>query len=221
MPLPQPTDLTELLQRADALAGRRLQEVAEAQGWPAPDLRRHKGWIGLLIEAALGVPPTQEAGPDLPLLGVEIKTVPLGPKGLPVESTWVTRVALGDDSETWHTSAVWRKLACVLWVPVQAGPGPWQDRRIGQPVLWRPTPEQAARLEADWRDLMELVVLGLGDDVRGHQGECLQIRPKAADAQVRVPGWDAEGRPARVRPLGFYLRSRFVAEVLAQASPPK
>src|SRR5947199_4653637 len=50
-----PRDEAELQVRLRRVAGRSLQEIADGQGVAVPrDLRRHKGWVGQLLERALG-----------------------------------------------------------------------------------------------------------------------------------------------------------------------
>lgn len=227
--LPPPADLWALLDRAGALTGRTLAELWQIHGDPAaplPDLRRHKGLIGQLLESALGSSGHSDAAADLPHLfapdgspGIELKTVPLQPSGVPRESTWVTRLPMRGELPTFAGSSVARKLACVLWLPLAPllpGAEP-ETRRLLQPRLWQPDAQTWAQLAADYQTALEAIAAGQSEDLRGHLGSILQVRPKAANAAVRVPGWDADGQTADVLPLGFYLRPAFVGRVLQQA----
>ena len=211
-----PASEAELLQRAEQLCGRALGELARPLGWGVPDsLRRAKGWVGQLIEARLGAPGSTAAGPDLPNLGVEIKTVPIDRRGRPRESTWVCRAPL-TAAPGWSDSPARAKLARVLWVPVQSEPSlPIGQRRVGTSLLWSPSPAEEAILRDDWSLLSALIADGWAGSASAHAGRALQLRPKAADASVTAWGVDDEGDPIRVRPLGFYLRRRFVEAVLA------
>ena len=56
---------------------------------------------------------------------------------------------------------------------------------------------------------------GRADDITGHLGTALQVRPKGRDAADMRAGYDAAGRPTRVGKCGFYLRPTFVARILA------
>jgi DNA mismatch repair protein MutH len=138
------------------------------------------------------------------------------PDGRPFESTWVTRVPLVEgDGQIWQHSVVRQKLARVLWMPVQGDTSvDLAERRMGSPLLWSPDADQAARLRADFEDVMELIVLGRVDEVTASLGDCLQIRPKGADSRDRVDGVDGEGQIVTVAPRGFYLRATFTGEVL-------
>lgn len=215
-PLPPRTE-AELLARAVALSGHSLGQIADDFDVPLPaSPQRGKGWIGRLVETALGADPGSAAEPDFAHLEVELKTIPVRADGRPLESTWVTRVPLVDAADhPWERSAVRRKLARVLWMPVQGDTAvPLADRRLGSPLLWSPDPEQGARLAADYRDLMDLIVLGEIDSVTADLGECLQIRPKGADSDERVIGVGPDGCVVPVPPRGFYLRATFTADIL-------
>lgn len=212
-----PASEQELLARAVALSGLPLAEVAAGLGRRVPrDARRAKGWIGRLVETALGASAGAGAQPDFPHLGVELKTIPVREDGWPVESTWVTRVALLDPArQSWAGSDVRKKLARVLWMPVQSpAAGSLGQRRLGSPLLWSPDAAQEAGLRADFEDLMERVVHGEVEDITALEGRWLQIRPKGADAAERVQGVDADGQQVPVAPRGFYLRAAFTALVL-------
>ena len=213
-----PTTETDLLQRASELCGRTLSRLAADLGWPVPDsLRRAKGWVGQLIEARLGACAASRAGPDLPQIGVEIKTVPIDRLGRLRESTWVCRAPLQSEARvSWVESPARAKLARVLWVPVQADPSvPVANRRVGTSLLWSPDPEQEEILREDWNVLSSLIGDGWAASASAHCGVALQLRPKAANATVTAWGIDDEGDPVRVRPLGFYLRRRFVEGIFS------
>lgn len=214
-----PNTEAALLDAAQGLAGRSLAYLAEGLGRPVPaDLRRHKGWVGQLIEAALGCVAGSAAGPDFPRLGIELKTIPIDAEGVPRETTFVCTaplMALGQLS--WTESPVRKKLARVLWIPVEADPAlPLARRRVGSPCLWSPSPEEDARLQADWDELSGLVADGFVESITAHRGHWLQIRPKAANRRQRTWGADDEGDPIRTLPRGFYLRRDFTSALLAR-----
>jgi DNA mismatch repair protein MutH len=215
--LAPPTSEAELLTRARSLAGRTLGEIAAQMCITLPDnLQRHKGAIGELIERALGASGGSRPEPDLPALGIEIKTIPVDAKGKPRESTYLCVVPQTDQPLTWRDSLVYRKLARVLWVPIgSASDIALKDRRIGMAILWSPTAEEEQQLRTDWEELMEQLALGQADNVRGVQGTWLQIRPKAAHGRARITSHDTNGAPTAILPRGFYLRARFTARLLS------
>lgn len=215
-----PATLRELEVRAEALAGRSVGEVAIALATPLPrESRRAKGFVGSLVEAALGADPCAGAGPDFPSLGVELKTIPIGVRGGPVESTFCCSIDMARaDIEEWGSSRLALRLACVLWVPVDAARvAPLAERRIHAPRLWAPSDAEEELLRGDWEDLMGAI--GAGRPPTAHDGRVLQVRPKAANSGARALCADVDG-PRRALPLGFYLRTEFTAAILAGAVAP-
>ena len=212
-----------LLARAEALAGRSLAWLAGQHRVPVPDdLQRDKGWIGNLVEAALGATAGSRAEPDFPHLGVELKTLPVNARGRPRESTYVCTAPLdGSLAHSWEESWVCHKLSRVLWVPIvgtsEVAVG---DRIIGASVLWSPSEAEAALLRADWESLTEAIGLGETWQLEGRKGVALQLRPKAAHAREMTWVLDDEGEWAQVNPRGFYLRPSFTRSVLERYLTP-
>lgn len=212
-----PATLDELRQRARALAGRDLASLAAETGLAIPDLVRAKGWAGQLLEGLLGASAGSRAEADFPGLGVELKTLPVTPEGVPLESTYVCTVPLRPEpGVSWETSWVRNKLRRVLWLPVVMlrGAEPAQ-RRVGSAILWDMPPAVEEVLRQDWQELMELVSLGRFDRLSAGLGTWLQIRPKAADSRALSEAVDARGRSGRTNPRGFYLRPALTRRILA------
>ena len=214
-----PRSEAELLIRADAIAGRSLGDIAAELGMAAPKTtRRGKGWTGTVIEHALGASAGSLPEPDFRLISIELKTIPIGANRQPLESTYVCTVPLaGDAAVRWQDSNVRRKLARVLWMPFEGERAiPLPERRIGSALLWSPTSEEDSALANDWETLMERVVLGRVDEISAREGECLQIRPKAANAAARRRAIGSSGAWETTLPRGFYLRTSFTAAILAR-----
>lgn len=220
-PAPPATE-AELLARAQALAGLTLGEIAASHGRALPpDLRRHKGAIGELVEHVLGATAGPRPVPDFEHLGIELKTVPVGPDRRARESTHVCAVALGELSgQRWADSTVRAKLARVLWLPIESTatlrPA---ARRVGLACLWSPDAAQEEVLRADWEEHMELLVTGRLDQIDARLGTWLQVRPKAADSRALSNASDAAGQPAATLPRGFYLRPCLTSAILNDATP--
>ena len=217
--VPPPRSEAELLARADALAGRPLGDVAADMRMAVPpSTRRGKGWIGTVIEHALGANAGSMPEPDFRLISVELKTIPIGPNRRPLESTYVCTVPLaGDAAPRWLDSNVRRKLARVLWVPFEGDRAiALPDRRIGTALLWSPSHAEESALERDWDTLMDRVVLGRVEEISAREGEWLQIRPKAANAAARRMAIGSTGARVPTLPRGFYLRPGFTAAILAR-----
>jgi DNA mismatch repair protein MutH len=212
-----PRDEAELRWRADALIGRSLGEIAGALGRAVPGDGAHtKGQAGALLEKALGATAGSAAIPDFPDLGVELKTIPVDASGAPQESTFVCTISLASaDRAEWETSRARAKLARVLWVPIVAAPGrPGGERRVGPPLLWRPTAAQERVLRADFEELMGIIGIGAVEALTAHTGRWLQVRPKAATSRARTVAFGRDGELIAALPRGFYLRPGFTGAIL-------
>jgi DNA mismatch repair protein MutH len=151
-----PPDCEALLAHATSLCGLQIGAIAAALNVDPPsDFGAAKGFVGELIERALGASAGNDATPDFPHLGVELKTIPLRADGSPTESTWVTRVPLSGVAVSlpFEQSTVGIKLNHVLWLPIEAERSPL-DRRVGRAVLWRPSVEERSAIVADYDELM-------------------------------------------------------------------
>ncbi len=160
-----PQTQQQLLAQAQGLAGYSLGELAALAGIPIPrDLKRDKGWIGILLEIWLGASAGSKPEQDFAALGVELKTIPVDSQGRPLETTFVCVAPLtGNSGVTWESSHVRHKLKRVLWVPVEGDRAiPLAERRVGAPLLWSPSEEEDRQLRMDWEELMDLIVLGGG-----------------------------------------------------------
>jgi len=213
-----PASEAELLERCRAIAGLRLDELAAALEQPLPSApRRHKGWTGQLLEKALVTTAANSAAPDFLQFGIELKTLPVDARGQPLESTYISSVPLMQADLAWESSAVYHKLRRILWIPVEASAAlPLAGRRIGTALLWSPDPLEASALRHDWEELMEMVCRGQVEAITAHQGNYLQIRPKAANARAQCWALDEQGRRFRTLPRGFYLRTVFTAAILGK-----
>lgn len=213
-----PQSEADLLLRCQQIAGMTVGQLAAKLNRAVPqDLSRHKGWLGQLIEQILGADAGSQALQDFTALGIELKTLPLNAMGEPKESTYVCTVSLTQNGEMhWQDSWVRRKLAKVLWLPVEADPDiPLAQRFIGQAILWQPSAQQDAQLKSDWEELMDQIVLGGQQDISAKSGEYLQIRPKAANSQVTARATGSDGIETALNPKGFYLRPCFTRQILA------
>lgn len=214
----------DLLALAQSLAGLTFGELAQELSLPIPpNLKRDKGWVGTLLETALGATAGSKAEQDFAHLGIELKTIPIDSQGKPLETTFVSLAPLIHNSGiTWQSSHVRHKLSKVLWIPIEGERCiPLADRRIGQPILWQPSREQEQRLQQDWEELMEYIVFGRLDEITARLGEVLQLRPKGANSKALTKGIGRNGEIIDTLPLGFYLRKNFTHEILQQFQQPR
>jgi DNA mismatch repair protein MutH len=216
-------ELDALLSHARALIGVELGALADGLGLPVPVGRvRTKGWSGQVIEQELGAAVGGARGPDFGALGIELKTVPVTAALAPIESTAVCQIdPISIAGESWQTSYVREKLARVLFIALEVPPRARSvgDRRVTAVGLWTPSRDEEDTLRADFELFVrDYFRRGRADDITGHMGVALQVRPKGRDAADLRDGYDADGRPTRVGKCGFYLRPGFVGRILAAFS---
>lgn len=214
-----PQTLEQLLSQAQSIAGLTFGELADELHIPVPpDLKRDKGWVGMLLERALGATAGSKAEQDFSHLGVELKTLPINAEGYPLETTFVSLAPLVQNSGVkWENSHVRHKLSCVLWMPIEGSRHiPLRERHIGAPILWKPNAEQERQLKQDWEELMDLIVLGKLDQITARIGEVMQLRPKGANSRAVTKGIGKNGEIIDTLPLGFYLRKEFTAQILKE-----
>ena len=215
----RPASIPALLVRAEQLAGLSLRELAQSFDISVPpNLRRDKGWVGQLLELALGASAGSKPEQDFPELGVELKTIPVDGRGKPLETTFVSVAPLTNiGGLRWEDSNVRNKLSRVLWIPVlgerSLAPG---DRIIGQPLLWSPNEQEERLLRQDWEEIMELISLGEVQNISARHGQVLQLRPKAANSKALTEAVGPSGQPIMTLPRGFYLKTGFTAALLAR-----
>lgn len=214
-----PKTTEELLSHAQAIAGLSFGELATQLDIPVPpDLKRDKGWVGMLLETALGATAGSKAEQDFRHLGIELKTIPINSQGYPLETTFVSLAPLTQNrGVNWQNSHVRNKLSRVLWIPIEGSRSiPLAERRIGTPILWQPSEQQEHQLQRDWEELMDYIVLGQLDKINARLGEVLQLRPKGANSKSLTKGIGKNGEIIDTLPLGFYLRKAFTHEILQQ-----
>ena len=219
-PATPPGSETELQDRAAQLAGMTLAQLAQVIGSDIPSQQLHaKGWIGAAVEVYLGACAASRPEPDFPHLGIELKTLPVNRHGRPKESTYICTVPLtGLTGLTWEHSTVKKKLARVLWVPIEADPViPFITRRFGNAFFWSPDADQESELRTDWEEIMELVRLGELSSINSRFGKVMQIRPKAMNAQALTRTVTETGETGMTLPRGFYLRASFTHQILVRS----
>jgi DNA mismatch repair protein MutH len=207
----------ELIERCNCIAGLSFAQLSMHLGLPIPiQPNQRKGWVGHAIELALGTDAQNKPSPDFQILGIELKTIPLSKQGTPTESTFITSIPLLTiHQQQWPTSQCYAKLKRILWVPLEGERDiPYPQRRIGHGFLWSPNKEEEAILEADWNYLTLQISTGYLETLDAKYGEYLQIRPKAANGKSLCFGFDQNGNKIKTLPRGFYLRSRFTAQIV-------
>lgn len=214
-----PHSISELLERAQEIAGLSLGEIAQHLNVELPhNARKEKGWAGQLLELSLGATAGSKPQQDFPQLGVELKSLPIGYDNRPLESTYVCMTQLLHASgESWENSSVRNKLSQVLWVPILAERDiAIANRIVGSAFLWRPSEQEEATLRQDWEELMEAIAFGRVEQITARHGVALQLRPKATNSRVRTKAFGPKGQFISTVPRGFYLRRSFTESLLTE-----
>lgn len=212
-----PTTEAELLERCSELSGLSFSQLSLSLGLSIPtNPNQRKGWIGQVIELALGANAYNKSEPDFQYLGIELKTLPLALSGRPTESTFITSIPLLTiHQQDWRSSQCYAKLKRVLWLPVEGDRDiPYMQRRIGQGFLWSPNTQQESILSSDWNYLTSQISTGYLETLDATSGEYLQVRPKGANGKSLCYGFDSTGNKVKTLPRGFYLRSSFTAQLI-------
>ena len=212
-----PTSIEQLKQRAEAIAGKTIGELASIHDAKIPkDLKVQKGWQGQFLELCLGADAGNQSKPDFSLLDIELKTLPIDLNGRVQESTYVCVVNLSNNlGATWRDSVVYHKLRHVLWVPIAQAPGQTVNQSIvATPFFWKMNSQQEALLKQDWESAMELISLGKVHQLNAKSGEVLQVRPKAANSRILTKVVGEQGQAAQTLPRGYYLRAHFTQQLL-------
>lgn len=212
-----PINEQQLLDSASALCGLTLSQVANDNKLEVPaSLLRNKGWIGNLLELALGAHAGSKPQQDFPDLDIELKTIPIDRYGKPLETTFVCVTPLiGINGLQWQQSNIANKLRKVLWVPILSEKNlAIGERTIGFPFLWQPSPIENKLLEQDWEEIMDMIAMGHIEKINGKIGQVLQLRPKAANSKALTDAIGKDGQPIKTLPRGFYLKIPFTHQIL-------
>jgi len=212
-----PINESELLKVANSLSGLTLSQVAHDHQIEVPEsLLRNKGWIGNLLEIALGAHAGSKPQQDFPELGIELKTIPIDRYGKPLETTFVCVTPLiGINGLQWENSNIANKLRKVLWVPILSEKSlSIGERTIGFPFLWQPNSTETQLLKQDWEEIMDMIAMGDIETINGKTGQVLQLRPKAANSKALTDAIGKDGQPIKTLPRGFYLKIPFTHQIL-------
>lgn len=214
-----PKTIGELKKRCKEIAGKSIADIAgEIKVTLPKNLAKHKGWLGDLLEIYLGATAGNKSMPDFTHLGIELKTLPVNEKNLPLESTYVCTAPFNNQEIAWESSRVKNKLNNVLWVPILANKYiPLENRTVGRPFFWSPTKNDENILKEDWEDLTAMLYMGKAEALSAKWGRYLQIRPKAANSRILVDYVNESGKLIKIVPKGFYLRANFTKKILNKA----
>lgn len=227
---PQPhrySGLEELDRHAATLAGATAQELAAAVGqeaYNASPKAPGKTGVGHLVEWYFGKPPNPSDEPDIPELGIEIKSIPLevrgrGKKDLgPKEPTSLTMIDFRKlAAEDWPASSVHRKLAHILWVPYIHDFDDKRAHRFLAPFRWRPDPEDLPQMERDYGIVREVVLAGRAETLSETLSVVLAARRKGVSDGTRKQPFSAVPAPSRAWALKTSYTSTLLRRQMGQS----
>lgn len=213
MPNVIPT-LKDIEHNSEQLAGKSIRLLAAELNISLPaNLKTNKGFIGQLVERALGLVPNSSAQADFDHLGLELKTIPINSSGKVQESTYVTTLQLNDCGTKFKDSLVYQKIKHILWIPVYTNKV-LAKTTIGKPIFWKPNNNQLQALQTDYNEIMEMIYFGEIEQITADIGTYLHIRPKAANAKALSWIIDASGNCVQTLPRGFYLRTALTQKIV-------
>ena len=197
--IPQTAD--DLLKLADSIAGMSIENLSKSLGISLPDnFTNNKGFIGQLAEIALGAGAGSHPLQDFPVLGIELKTIPLNLSGKPAETTHVC-ILHQNCGQTFFKSNFYNKIKKVLWLPVEGCRKiPLNERHFGKAFLWNISDQETLELKQDWEEIMEYVSTGHLPELSAKTGVWMQVRPA--------------GRNNGIKQYGYYLRKSFTERIL-------
>lgn len=198
-----PTTETELLNRANNIAGMTVKELAQELHIPVPStLKYAKGFIGELVEIALGATAGSKPMQDFPHLNIELKTIPINYDAIPVETTHVC--ILHEDKLCgldFYKSNFYNKIKRVLWVPVEGEKSiPLPERRIGQAFLWELDKDNELLLKNDFEEILEHIALYSLQNTKANIGTYMQVRPSGIINGKKI--------------YGYYLKRNFTTQIM-------
>ncbi len=198
-----PKTIEQAIQRANNITGMTIAELAKALQIPLPhNPKSAKGFIGQLVEIALGASAGSNPIQDFPSINLELKTIPIKFNGSPAETTHICVAHLNNlCGLSFENSNVYNKIKQVLWVPVEGEKDiPIGERHIGQPFLWKMNDEEFKLLKTDFEEILEYIIHNDKENIPASIGVYMQLRPI--------------GKVDDKKQYGFYLRKNFTSMLI-------
>ena len=212
-----PKNFEELISYLDAICGKNLFELSQRVGLSLPaSTRQGKGFAGELIELCTGASAGNASIPDFPNLWLELKTIPVDEKLIPLESTFISYAPLTNiRCLSFEKSSLYSKISRVLFVIVLAPRNlKIAERKILGYFFWQPSEEELKNIKDDFNELMEMVKTGNIERVTAKIGTVIQMRPKCANGKQTTDCIGPDGIFIKTRPRGFYMRRCFTQKLL-------
>lgn len=199
-----------LLARLEALVGRTIQDVADAHRLePGASKSRVSGVLRRAIGLKAKLIPAH-----LEALGLEIKTIPLGPNAQPYEAmsfpSFDPRELVGEE---WEDSDLLAGISNMLLVPIyrEQRDIDLMQQRVCRPFRWSPDREQMSGIRAEWERYRETFSAGSGQRMPTEsETRFIHVRPHAMDAKDHIEQPDGNTMVKQ----SFWLNRDFVRELV-------
>ena len=206
-----PTDPVEaLLRRFEPFVGMTVGEVANRHGI---EPGRGKSRVSAVLRRSVGLSP-KKLPAELEALGMELKTIPLGPSAWPHEAmsfpAFDPRELAGEE---WEDSELLANIQNVLLVPTyrEKRKSDLLNQQVCRPFRWAAEREQLAGIRLEWELYRDLVSQGRIDRLPSEsETRFIHVRPHGKDASDRV---EAPGGLVVVKQC-FWLNREFVRELV-------
>ncbi len=206
-----PTDPVDALaHRLEPLVGLTITQVAEQHGI-APGMSKNR--VSSVIRQAIGLR-SKRLPEHLEALGLEIKTIPLGPNANPYEAMSFPAFdprELAD--EDWEDSDLLASIQNMLLVPVYRDErrSDLMEQRLCKPFRWSADREQLSGIRAEWERFRDLFSSGKADALPTEAvTRFIHVRPHGRDGTDRVEAPGALVVPKQ----SFWLNREFVRELV-------
>lgn len=77
------------------------------------------------------------------------------------------------------------------------------------PIIWSPNIIQEKKIQNDWEELMEMIILGKINNITSQHGEVLMIKKKSTHKYSLTKAIGKYGQTIMTCPRSFYLRRKF------------
>ena len=202
--------IAPLLAQVEGFVGLTVQQVAERSGI-SPDKSKNRAVT--VVRRAIGLYPIK-LPPELEALGVEVKTIPLGPNAEPYEAMSFPAFDHREMAdEEWEDSELLSRVQNMLLIPLYRETRGVEllEQRVCKPFQWSPDREQLTGIRLEWERYRDLVAQGRADELHGESDtRFIHVRTHGRDGddQVEAPGGLVVAKKS------FWLNREFVRELV-------
>lgn len=177
-----------------------------------------KGASGLIVENLLGIPNNSRDEADLPLIGCEVKILPLQyNRNGDVKAKEPTAIQMINycqvAKETWETAKLRNKINLTFWVVYLAKEDgktmPQDEYVIIDCFLDHPDNVQNGIFQKDWEEIQDYIVKGWADKLSCSMGEYIEPKTKGVNNQDKTDAPDGKGGFIKARRRAFYYKKNY------------